>query len=100
MKFLGCLGLWLLVVWLGWMPVAHAEICGDRNGQKVCIVRIKRSAKNYWEYRAQVNIAGNKQIGEEIYNCRDHTLTRQGKYPIFFQLDSPEAKVCALFYDK
>lgn len=82
------------------MPVASAEICGDRNGQQICITRLKRSAKNYWEYRAKIKLDDKKQSDAEIYNCRDRTLTRKGKYPIPFKPNSPGSKVCALFYDK
>lgn len=77
--------------------MAHAEMCRDRYGQQVCILRLKRSAKNYWEYRAKVALDGQKQKSEEIYNCRDRTLTRRGKYPIPFQPNSPGALVCDLF---
>ncbi len=87
----------LLVFWLWLMPIANAQICGDRNGHRVCILKLKRSAKNYWEYRAQVSIDGKKQAAKEIYNCRDRTLTRKGKYPIPFQANDPGELVCSLF---
>lgn len=89
--------LWLLIFWLAFAPLAKAEMCRDRFGQKICILKLKRSAKNYWEYRAKVSIDGEKQRAKEIYNCRDRTLTRQGKYPIPFQLNSPGELVCSLF---
>lgn len=84
----------LLVFWLGCAPIADAAMCRDRNGQQVCILKLKRSAKNYWEYRAKVSIDGKKQKDQEIYNCRDRTLTRKGKYPIPFKSDSPGELVC------
>ena len=76
--------------------MAHAEMCRDRNGHQVCILKLKRSAKNYWEYRAKVSIDGKKQAAQEIYNCRDRTLTRKGKYPIPFKPNSPGELVCSL----
>ena len=79
------------------MPVADAAMCRDRFEQQVCILKLKRSAKNYWEYRATVSIDGEKQRAKEIYNCRDRTLIRKGKYPIPFQPDSPGDLVCDLF---
>ena len=90
--------LWLilLVFWLGYTPIANADMCRDRFGQQVCILKLKRSAKNYWEYRATVSIDGEKRA-KEIYNCRDRTLTRKGKYPIPFQSDSPGELVCKTF---
>lgn len=79
------------------MPMADAAMCRERNDQQVCILKLKRSAKNYWEYRAQVSIDGKKQANKEIYNCRDRTLTRKGKYPIPFKLNSPGELVCEIF---
>ena len=87
----------LLIFWLGFAPRANAAICGDRFGQQVCILKLKRSAKNYWEYRAKVSIDGEKQRDKEIYNCRDRTLTRKGKYPIPFKPNSPGELVCQTF---
>jgi len=81
----------------GWMPMADAAICGVRNEQQVCILKLKRSAKNYWEYRAKVSIDGKKQTDKEVYNCRDLTLTRKGKYPIPFKSNSPGELVCKIF---
>lgn len=72
-------------------------MCRDRNGERVCILQLKRSAKNYWEYRAKVSIDGQKQRAKEIYNCRDRTLTRKGKYPIPFKSNSPGELICSLF---
>ncbi|MGL5075119.1 MAG: hypothetical protein ACRDBG_04675 [Waterburya sp.] len=86
----------MLLFWLGFTPVAKAQMCRNRDGHQVCILKLKRSAKNYWEYRATVNIDG-KQRAKEIYNCRDQTLTRQGKYPIPFKSNSPGELVCSLF---
>ncbi|MEL6494859.1 MAG: hypothetical protein AAFQ41_07015 [Cyanobacteria bacterium J06623_7] len=89
--------LFLLIFWLGFVPVAKADMCRDRFGQEVCILKLKRSAKNYWEYRATVSVDGEKQRHKEIYNCRDRTLTRKGKYPIPFRDDSPGELVCKTF---
>lgn len=87
----------LIVFWLSFIPIAKADMCGDRNGQQVCVLKLKRSAKNYWEYRAKVSIDGEKQRYKEIYNCRDRTLTRRGKYPIPLKPDSPGELVCKTF---
>ena len=86
-----------LIFWLSFIPVAQAEMCRDRFDGRVCILKLKRSAKNYWEYRATVSIDGKKQASQEIYNCRDHTLTRKGKYPIPFRENSPGELVCKTF---
>ena len=77
--------------------MANAEMCSKRDGHQVCILKLKRSAKYYWEYRATVSIDGQKQRNQEIYNCRDRTLTRKGKYPIPFKSNGPGELVCNLF---
>lgn len=91
------LWLLLLVFWIAYAPAADAAMCRERFEQQVCILQLKRSAKNYWEYRAKVSIEGEKQRAKEIYNCRDRTLTRKGKYPIPFPPDSPGELVCKTF---
>lgn len=96
MKYKG-LFLLLILFWLGFAPLAQARMCRVSHGQEVCILQLKRSAKNYWEYRAKVSIDGEKQRNIEVYNCRDRTLTRKGKYPIPFQPNSPGELVCRTF---
>ena len=97
MKYRRLLLLLLVLFWLGFTPIANADMCRQRFGQEVCILKLKRSAKNYWEYRAKVSVDGEKQKYKEIYNCRDRTLTRRGKYPIPFKANSPGELVCKIF---
>ena len=87
----------LIVFWAVFTPVANAAMCRERDGHQVCILKLKRSAKYYWEYWAKVSIDGQKQAAREIYNCRDRTLTRKGKYPIPFKSNGPGELVCSLF---
>ncbi|MGB5772426.1 MAG: hypothetical protein WBM32_21545 [Crocosphaera sp.] len=62
--------LWLaLINWIIIIPSAQAEFCRQINDHQICIVKIKRSAKNYWEYRTKVRIDGETRP-TEIYNCR------------------------------
>ena len=96
MKYIS-LFLLLGIFWLGFTSSAEAKICGDRFGEQVCISRLKRRAKNYWEYRAEVTIDSKKQSDREIYNCRDRTVIRKGKYPIPFKPGSPGEQVCKTF---
>ncbi|MGK7890960.1 MAG: hypothetical protein AB4042_16640 [Leptolyngbyaceae cyanobacterium] len=51
-----------------------APICRQVGDHQVCILDIKRSAKNYWEYRAVVKIDDEPQP-KAVYNCRDRTRT-------------------------
>ncbi|WP_253274396.1 hypothetical protein [Myxosarcina sp. GI1] len=86
-------------------PALAIDMCRNIKGQKLCIVRIKRSAKNYWEYRTKVEIDGKRRV-KEIYNCRDYaprtakgdrTVTRKGKVAIPFKPNSLGELVCDLF---
>jgi hypothetical protein len=70
---------------LGVPDAAAADVCRSIDGHEVCIVTIKRSAKNYWEFNAAVRIDG-KRGPKEPYNCRskyktnpDGRLERFGK---------------------
>ncbi len=51
------------------LPANAAQFCRNIDGKKICIVEIKRSAKNYWEYRVTVRI-NDVVKPQEIYNCR------------------------------
>ena len=41
-------------------PSIAAPLCHTIQNQTVCILTIKRSAKNYWEYSAAVSIDGKR----------------------------------------
>ncbi|MDJ0532419.1 MAG: hypothetical protein QNJ70_07975 [Xenococcaceae cyanobacterium MO_207.B15] len=75
---------------------SEAATCRTLDGHKICIVRIKRSAKNYWEYRAIVSIDGKKRP-REVYNCRDKYTIEYDKAVIPFKKNSPGKLVCSLF---
>jgi hypothetical protein len=54
------------------VPIALAGgplLCRAVDGHQVCVVSIKRSAKNYWEYRAQLSI-DDQPLPIERYDCR------------------------------
>ena len=86
-----------LLICLGAIALpASAALCRNLDGHEVCIVKIKRSAKYYWEYRTVVSIDSQKKP-LVIYNCRDRTVTRKNKYPIPFKSNSAGDLVCSLF---
>lgn len=99
-RLLGIFFLLTLAFWLGFTTLAEAAMCRQDNGQEVCILKLKRSAKNHWEYRAKVSFDGKEQNNLEVYNCRDHTITRKGKYPSPFKPNSLGELVCKIFYHK
>lgn len=49
---------------------AEAAFCRTTAEHRICILEIKRSAKNYWEYRAAISIDGQTRP-IEVYNCRE-----------------------------
>lgn len=75
---------------------ANASFCrqvGDRN---LCILSIKRSAKNYWEYRAAVSVNGVKRP-IEVYNCRDRQVIKQDKMTVRFKPNDAGELICKMF---
>ena len=77
----------------------EANICKSWSGHQVCVVRMKRSAKYYWEYRTILSVDGNKRP-EIVYNCRDFSYFKADKTKVYFQDDKNDLGnfVCRLFY--
>ncbi|MGL4622003.1 hypothetical protein [Chroococcidiopsis sp.] len=74
---------------------AVASVCRIRDGHQICILSLQRSAKNYWEYRADVSIDGVKG-DTEVYNCRDRTKVQKDRV-VPFASDDPGGLVCSFF---
>ncbi|MEA5512112.1 hypothetical protein VB715_20260 [Crocosphaera sp. UHCC 0190] len=74
------------------LPV-NAALCHQTDHHTICILKIKRSAKNYWEYRAAVTI--DQEVRPmEIYNCREqHRITKEGNM-IPFESDGAGTYIC------
>ena len=80
----------------GWFPspVEASPLCRTVADHQVCILKITRSAKYYWEYRAVVKVDSNRRpLGR--YNCRTYDyIDRQGQR----RADDVAAQViCSLF---
>jgi hypothetical protein len=87
--------LWLLLFLTVALPV-QASRCRTVNNQEVCIVSIKRSAKNYWEYRAIVKVDGElKPL--QVYDCRSKTTIQDNKVLEIFEQDGTAEVVCSFF---
>lgn len=93
----------LVVLVLGGMtgpsPAQAAPLCRSFHGHTICWVSIKRSAKYYWEYRAQVTLDGTPHP-EAAYNCRDRTVTvlegaQKGQVRDFLP-DGPGPLICQI----
>jgi hypothetical protein len=75
---------------------AEASFCRNSNEHSICILSIKRSAKNYWEYRAAVSVDGVERP-TEVYNCRDSLRVRQDGTVVPFESNGPGELICSLF---
>lgn len=83
------------ILWLSFAPPAQASFCRTLNQRVICIKSIKRSAKNYWEYRAVVSIDG-KERPLEVYNCRDRTKIRPDGTIVRFESNGAGELICNL----
>ncbi len=71
--------------------------CNMESERQICIVEIKRSAKNFWEYQAVVSIDGEIRP-QEKYNCRDRFLIQKdGTVKSFDNNDVAGNLVCRLY---
>jgi hypothetical protein len=86
----------LLVISLAVAFPALASVCRNWDDHQICIVDIKRSAKNYWEYRAAVSIDGVKRP-IEVYNCRSRVKVLQDGTALPFEHNDPGELICSFF---
>ncbi|MEG3841057.1 hypothetical protein [Microcoleus sp. herbarium14] len=89
----------LLISFFGIALPAEASVCRNYQGREICIVDIKRSAKNYWEYRVILSVDGEKKP-LEVYNCRDRTTLKKNGTMLGFGENNPGEIVCRFFYKK
>lgn len=75
---------------------AEAAMCRQTNGHQICLLRIERSAKNFWEYRAAVSIDG-KARPLEKYDCRRRVRIGKDGQPVAFQPQGAGDLVCQLY---
>jgi hypothetical protein len=94
-KFLATVILSLVLLLTIVLPV-QAATCRNFNNHTICILEIKRSAKNYWEYRAAISIDGAKR-STEVYNCRTRTRFLKNGIAIPFEADGVSELICKSF---
>lgn len=78
-----CLGGWVAVMLLIMPLTACATnplFCQEVAGRNVCLLKLDRSAKNYWEYRALITVDGVEQP-KFRYDCRQRRQTPVGIVP-------------------
>lgn len=96
---------WIVLLALLWVVAmalpALAVQCQSIAGQEVCLLSLRRSAKHYWEYRAQLSINGVKQPVRE-YDCRVFAKDRFPQIPAELSADTVKVEsvgsfVCRLY---
>lgn len=101
----GLRGLWgvtlsLLIVGLWVPPATAAVLCRtisiNHQPHSVCILKITRSAKQYWEYRASASVDGEKRPIES-YDCRQRVRIRQNGKRVLIDKDPVGTLICQLF---
>jgi len=88
-----------LCLWLAISPdvsSSSALTCRDYEGREVCINRIKRSARNYWEYRVDLTIDGQRQ-SSDLLDCRNHQRIDRDGFIEPFAPDDVGWFVCQYF---
>ena len=97
-SFIKLLILFCLAIYLNLLAIvpAEASTCRQLARHNVCIIKLKRSAKYYWEYRAVISVDGKKKP-LEIYNCRDRLKTNRDKDVVPFSQDGIGELVCSLY---
>lgn len=51
-----------------WVLPVYGATCKVYDGQEICLVSLKRSAKYYWEYRAILRVDG-KELPVKKFDC-------------------------------
>lgn len=86
----------ILFILTFFLAPANASFCRNYHEQLVCIISIKRSAKNYWEYRASISV--NDIIRPiEVYDCRQKMRIQQKGISIPFKVNDPGELICSFF---
>ena len=85
-----------LLVWLMGTQSAEALPCHTAAGHHFCVLKIKRSAKNFWEYRVTLSKDGVTQP-LAVYNCRDRTRSPLDKLPSDFDPNDEGEWICSFF---
>ncbi|HTL89948.1 MAG TPA: hypothetical protein VL134_11140 [Leptolyngbya sp.] len=86
----------LLILLIGITLPVQAATCRSVGEQEICIVSIRRSAKNYWEYRAKVRVDGEVKP-TQTYDCRKQITIQDNKVLELFEQDGTAEAVCSFF---
>jgi hypothetical protein len=76
---------------------AFATVCDRRNDQSICVDRIQRSAKNYWEYRVRLTVNGIVQP-TVFYDCRRRQKSQANGIWVDLVEDRVDRLACSLWH--
>mgnify|MGYP003333226658 CR=1 FL=1 len=85
----------LLILFFTAAQPAVASFCRNYKENRICILSIKRSAKNYWEYRAEVSI-NDVRKPLEIYNCRTQQKIQKNGRIVKFESNGAGQFICSV----
>ncbi|KAM3106270.1 hypothetical protein [Phormidesmis sp. 146-33] len=85
-----------LLLFVGIVPSVEAATCRTLNEQRICIIQIKRSAKNHWEYRASVSVDG-VVTAMEFYDCRQKVKVQNDGRVVRSDRDPSVQLICSFF---
>jgi hypothetical protein len=85
-----------LSIWFISIAPADAAFCRQVEGHQICIVDIKRSAKNYWQYQAVVSNDGIESPAAS-YDCRERLITDLAGNLSSFRSRQDAKFVCSLY---
>jgi hypothetical protein len=94
-KFIKLIAIWISI-WFVLVAPARADFCRQVAGQRICIIKIDRSAKNYWQYRAIVSIDGVEKPAAS-YDCRDRSIVEADGNTSLFRSRPDGVVVCSLY---
>lgn len=85
-----------LLLWFVSIVPADADFCRQMDGHQTCILSIKRSAKNYWQYQAIVSNDG-IESPPASYDCRERLITDLNGAVSSFRERKDAKFVCSLY---
>ena len=86
----------ILLYWSIVTLPASADFCRQIDSHRVCILDIKRSAKNYWQYQATASIDGIDKPTAS-YDCRARSITDLDGNQSLFRSRLDSKLICSLY---
>ena len=86
----------ICLCWLTAILPAKAAFCRQIDGHQICILKIERSAKNYWQYQAMASIDG-REKPLASYDCRDRLITDFDGNLSSFRSRQDAKLICSLY---